>query len=787
MKIKNFFIVFGKFFYFIGHPPYILLASSIKLCSQIGKLLIALFAKLTFLSKRISKSLILTLFEISKICFRKFKLGKNSIYTSFKIFKKMVLVGLRGFFSWIIKNFSPSKKIKALLKYSPKISFPRRLYFLVIFLTIVSFLSWRIHQDLLKDLPSPEKLINRPIILSTKIYDRHDQLLYKIYRHQNRTLVPLNKIPSFLIQATIAIEDKEFWQHRGISLKGILRAIRHNLIYPNKEPIGGSTITQQLIKNALLGPEKTWQRKIKEAILAVLVEARFEKKEILQMYFNEVPYGGTTYGAEEAAQKYFGKSVVNLDSAEMTLLAGLPAAPTRYSPFGAYPALAKKRQKQVLEAMVKSDYLDKNKAEEIIQAPLKFTFKGNHLKAPHFVFYTKDILVEKYGQKLIEEGGLEVTTSLDLELQRKAEKVIREELAKVSHLNVGNAAVLIIRPPTGEILAMVGSKDYFDFNHDGNVNVTLSLRQPGSAIKIVNYAVAFQQGFTPATIISDTPISFRLPHQKAYSPKNYNNKFHGNVSIRTALGSSLNVPAVKVLASLGVDKMIAMGQKMGITSWENPNRFGLSLTLGGGEIKMIDLAQAYTVLANLGEKIPLAPLLEINRGKENLFRSDQEANSEAVLNPGAAFILNDILSDNRARSLAFGPHSLLNIPQKTVAVKTGTSNNLRDNWAIGYTPQFLVAVWVGNNNNQPMSQIASGITGATPIWRRLIDYLLQEYPQTGWPKPKNVISLPICRTTGTLPCQNCPRVENEYFLDSFVPQKHCSPQQFAQSEEAKNQ
>jgi len=731
MKIKNAPIVLGKFFYLIGHPLYVFFAFLLALCSRLGKLFMAFLL-------------------VKKRFFR----TKNFLeYFSFAL---------------------------------PKISFPRRFYFLIVSLIVV-FLSWRIHQDLLKNLPSPEKLINRPIILSTKIYDRHNQLLYKIYRHQNRTLVPLDKIPSSLIQATIAIEDKEFWQHRGISLKGILRAIKHNLIYPNKEPIGGSTITQQLIKNALLGSEKTWQRKIKEAILAVLVEARFEKKEILQMYFNEVPYGGTTYGIEEAAQKYFGKSVINLNSAEITLLAGLPAAPTRYSPFGAYPALAKKRQRQVLEAMIKSNYLSRNEAEKIIQMPLKFTFKSNHLKAPHFVFYTKDILVEKYGQKLVEEGGLEVTTSLDLKLQQEAEKIVKEELAKINHLNVGNAAVLIIRPPTGEILAMVGSRDYFDFNHDGNVNVTLSLRQPGSAIKIVNYAVAFQQGFTPATIISDTPISFHLPHQKAYSPKNYDNKFHGNVSIRTALGSSLNVPAVKVLASLGTDKMITMGQEMGITSWKDPSRFGLSLTLGGGEIKMIDLAQAYTVLANLGEKVPLTPLLEINRGKESLFRSDQETNSKTVLDSGVAFILNDILSDNQARSLAFGPHSLLNIPQKTVAVKTGTSNNLRDNWAIGYTPEFLVAAWVGNNDNQPMSQIASGITGATPIWRRLTDHLLQEYPQTGWPKPKNVVSLPICRTTGTLPCQNCPRVESEYFLDSFVPQEHCSPQQFAQSEETKNQ
>jgi len=648
----------------------------------------------------------------------------------------------------------------------------------LLLITSLILLTIPLYRLILKDLPSPERLITRPLVLSTKIYDRHHQLLYKIYRHQNRTLVPWENIPPLLIKATVAIEDKEFWQHRGVSWRGIIRAFAHNLTHPNKAPIGGSTITQQLVKNALLGPQKTWRRKIKEIILALLVEAKFSKKEILQMYLNEVPYGGTAYGVEEAAQKYFAKSVTELNPAEITLLAGLPAAPTRYSPFGAYPRLAKQRQEQVLQALVKTGYLTATEAQKIAQTPLRFSFRKNNIQAPHFVFYVKDILVERYGVKTVEEGGLNVVTTLDLALQKKVEKIVQEELAKVSHLNVNNAAVLIVRPHTGEILAMVGSKDYFDFSHDGNVNVILSARPPGSTIKIINYAVALQNGFTAATIIPDTPITFRLSQHQTYSPRNYDNRFHGYVPLRTALGSSLNIPAVKVLASLGVERMIALGKKMGITTWDDSRRFGLSLTLGGGEVKMIDLAQAYSVLANLGIKVPFTPFL--NEAKTDLF-------GENVLDPGIAFILNDILADNKARLLAFGSHSLLNIPHKTVAVKTGTSNDLKDNWAIGYTPHFLVAVWVGNNDNQSMKRIASGLTGATPIWRRITELLLADYPQTGWPKPENVVSLTICRTTGTLSCPGCPQKEQEYFLKTSLPPKVCRRPFPSQSPVTKNQ
>ncbi|MFH1561683.1 MAG: PBP1A family penicillin-binding protein [Patescibacteria group bacterium] len=626
------------------------------------------------------------------------------------------------------------------------------------------------------DFPSPSHLVQMEPTLTTKIYDRNHVLLYKIYRDENRTLVPLEKIPEHLIQATLAIEDKEFYQHHGLSILGILRALKHNLLSPSKPAMGGSTITQQLVKNTLLSPEKTVERKIKEAILAVLVEIRFSKDEILQMYFNEVPYGGTNYGVEEAAENYFGKHVWELDRAESALLAGLTKAPTKYSPFGAYPEYAKQRQEQVIQEMVKAKYITAPQAGELVSWPLHFASQGNSIKAPHFVFFVKDILVENYGQQMVEQGGLEVITTLDWEIQQMAEQILEQEIDKLKNMRISNGSVLITNPKTGEILAMVGSKDYFDFENDGNVNLTLRLRQPGSTIKPVNYANALSMGFTAASIIPDTPITFKIPGQAAYSPRNYDGKFHGNVSLRTALASSLNVPAVKVLSSYGVDDMVSMGQKLGIKSWDDPTRFGLSLTLGGGEVKMIELAQAYSVLANYGKKVSINPIVSVTDYQDKKLFQNHCLDGNfcygiQTLDPGISFILTDIISDNNARAMAFGTNSLLNLPG--VAVKTGTTNNLKDNWCIGYSPEILTAVWVGNNDNTPMSGVASGITGATPIWRQVMNQLLKDQPAPEWAMPDNVKKVAICQSTGTLTCNNCPSVKEEYFIDGTQPTQHC--------------
>ena len=645
------------------------------------------------------------------------------------------------------------------------------------------------------DLPNPDKLISRSPATTTKIYDRNGKLLYKIYRQQNRTLVGLDEIPQSLINATIAIEDAEFYQHHGLSLKGIFRAAKANITEGKTE--GGSTITQQLVKNTLLTPERTYTRKIKEILVSLLVERKFSKRQILQMYLNEVGYGGAVYGVEEASQTYFGKKAKDLNLAESALLAGLPVSPTSYSPFGVQPELAKERQGQVLDRMVEEKFITRDQAEEAYGQELEYVLPNQTIEAPHFVMYVKDLLVKKYGERIVEEGGLEVITTLDLDLQHQAEKIVKEEVDKLKGLNITNGSALVTNPKTGEILAMVGSKSYFDKNIDGNVNVTIRPRQPGSTIKVVNYALALQNGYSPSTIINDSPVSFVISGQPAYSPKNYDNRFHGNITLRTALASSYNVPAVKVLASLGVEKMVELGQIMGITSWDNPSRFGLSLTLGGGETKMTELATVYGVLANQGIRVDLNPLLSVkNQQDDDLLKSAtpalrsknlvSESSEKRVLPAVVAFQLTDILSDNRARTPAFGPNSLLNIPNHpSIAVKTGTTTNMRDNWTIGYSPNLLVAVWVGNNDNSPMSHVASGITGASPIWNKIMTYAIKGVADQPFPVPDVLTKVKVCSLTNTLPCEGCPTTE-EWFVKGTEPKTHCAQEEIEEKKQKIN-
>jgi 1A family penicillin-binding protein len=670
--------------------------------------------------------------------------------------------------------------------------------------TVITLLSIALSL-ILKDLPNPDKLKTREQIVSTKIYDRNGQLLYKIFKNENRTLVDLESIPPHLIEATIAIEDKDFYKHAGYSYTGILRALRHTLLQNRTE--GGSTITQQLVKNTLLTKEKTLKRKIKEIILAVLVETHFSKDEILTMYFNEVGYGGAAYGVEEASQMYFGKSVQRLTLAEAALLAGLPAAPTRYSPFGTHPELAKFRQHEVLRRMAEEGYITIEQAENAKTEKLSFAPQKTDIKAPHFVMYVKELLVEKFGEQLVEQGGLEVITSLDLNIQNLAQKAVAEEVDRLAKLNITNGASLVTIPATGEVLAMVGSRDFFDFEKDGQVNVTLRPRQPGSAIKPVNYAVALENGFTAATILSDTPITYQFPGQPPYSPQNYDGTFHGRLTLRDALANSYNVPAVKTLSVFGVEKMIERGEKMGISTWQEKNRYGLSLTLGGGEVKMTDLAVVYGSLANSGLRVDLAPILQVTdyRGKVLMkyacsstgnYKQPKIAQAQAaeeitcnktqVVSPEVAFILTNILSDNNARAPAFGRYSILNIPNHEVAVKTGTTQNLRDNWTIGYTKDLLVATWVGNNDNSPMSYVASGITGASPIWNTIMRSLLANQPPHRFEPPSSVKKVAICPVTGTLPCETC-LGRPEYFIPGTEPTKACIPMKDSEDDQEKNQ
>lgn len=646
-----------------------------------------------------------------------------------------------------------------------------------------------IYNNIFKDLPTPQDLIEKQPNLSTRILDRNGEVLYKIYDDENRTWVRLEEIPISLVYATIAIEDQDFYYHHGFSIRGIVRAIIAN--FKNETIQGGSTLTQQLVKKRLLSPERTITRKIKELLLAVMIEDSYTKDQILEMYLNQVPYGGSSYGVEEAAQRYFGKSVRDLTLPESALLAGLPVAPSVYTPFGPTPELAKQRQEEVLRRMVEDGYITQEDADYAKAKDLPIQPDSIPIEAPHFVMYVRHLLAQQYGEDILNRGGLEVVTSLDIDLQRDAQEIVSSEVDKIRRLKVSNGAALITNPNTGEVLAMVGSTNYFDTTHDGQVNVTLAPRQPGSSIKPLTYSLALENGLTASSIIDDSPITYRVEGSEPYSPVNYDGRFHGKVTIRESLASSYNIPAVKTLNTLGVSNLIDHAENMGITTWGDRSRFGLSLTLGGGEVKMTEMATMYGAFANGGYKVPLNPILQIydkdhNLLYENPCLSNQDNCLEnAVISPETAFIISNILADNRARTPAFGPLSVLNIPDREVAVKTGTTNSLRDNWTIGYTSDFVVAVWVGNNDNTPMSYIASGITGASPIWNKLTYLMMPDEYSHQFIQPEGVIKTAICAASNTLTCQGCPNTKEEFYRDGTQPTYRCSDGYFSTKSDEK--
>lgn len=622
---------------------------------------------------------------------------------------------------------------------------------------------------LTRDLPSPRELETRSVPLTTKIFDRNGTILFNIFSDQNRTIVPLSEIPDHLKKATIAVEDKDFYKHKGFDVYGITRAFQKTVFERNIQ--GGSTITQQLVKSAFLSPERTITRKVKELYLAFRVETAFSKDRILEMYLNQVPYGGTAWGVSAAAEQYFGKSVRDLTLAEAALLAGLPAAPSYYSPFGQDPKRAFERQKLVLRRMVEENYISREQAETAEREELKFRTNAIDIKAAHFVMYVREYLAERYGEELATRGGLKVTTTLDLKLQEEAEKIVKENIDKLKGLRVSNGAALVTKPKTGEIMAMVGSKDFFDTDIDGNVNVTIANRQPGSAIKPLNYSLALERGLiTAATVIMDVPTTFSggpVP----YKPVNYDGRFHGPVQVRFALANSYNIPAVKVLALNGVSEFIRKAREMGISTFVDESRYGLSLTLGGGEIKMTEMATAFGVFANEGLKQDLVGVLRVEDSKGRVLEEFKPKVGKKVLSKEASFLISSILSDNGARSAAFGTGSGLNIAGKTVAVKTGTTDDKRDNWTIGYTPSYLVAVWVGNNNNTPMHPaLASGITGAAPIWNGIIKEVLKDKVNETFKVPSGVRGIEICTTTGGAKNSGCGN-RFEYFIAGTEPKK----------------
>lgn len=616
----------------------------------------------------------------------------------------------------------------------------------------------------LKTLPNPQLLSQRDIEVSTKIFDRNGQLLYEIYADQNRTPVPLEKIPQNVKDATIAIEDRDFYRHFGFSMKGMLRASREILLH--KQIQGGSTITQQLIKSALLTPDVNVIRKAKEIILAFWAERIYTKDQILEMYFNQVPYGGTAWGIEAAAQTYFHKSAAQLTLAEAALLAGLPAAPSEYSPFGSHPEKAIERQHDVLVRMKDDGAITEQEMNDALGQQLKFAQPRVGIRAPHFVMYVKQLLEEKYGTRMVERGGLRVTTSLDIGIQEKAEAAVRTGVDGLASLNVGNGAAVITNPKTGEILAMVGSRDYFDAARDGNVNVATAHRQPGSSIKVVTYAAALENGLTAATLLLDAPVVFPQVGGTPYAPVNYDGRFHGMVPLRYALANSYNIPAVKTLATIGLPVMMEKAKLMGIDSWSaDPSRYGLSLTLGGGEVTMLEMATVYGTLANMGTRIDLVPITRVTDYTGRVIEENKPGPGIPAVKPDVAWIMSNILADNNARTAAFGPTSSLVIPGKTVSVKTGTTNDKRDNWTAGYTPSYVAVVWVGNNDNTPMNPfLTSGVTGAAPIWHDIMTMLLKDRMEEAPEKPDTVVALP------------CYFGKPEYFMKGTEPSgSRCAP------------
>ncbi len=634
--------------------------------------------------------------------------------------------------------------------------------------------------------PSPEQLTNRSIAEATRIYDRNGELLYDIFKNENRTPIKLAEVPDMVKKSTISIEDKDFYKHGGFSPLGILRSLFQLIIHRQVEG-GGSTLTQQLVKNALLSPERSVIRKIKEFILAVQVERSYSKDQILEMYLNEIPYGGTAYGIEAAANLYFGKHAKDLDLAEGSLLAGLPQMPSVYSPYGSHPELAKVRQAEVLRRMVEDGYITKAQADSAAKEELAYRTAQNEVgfKAPHFVLYVKQKLIEQYGDKLVEQGGLKVTTSLDFKLQEQAQKIIKDEMDKIKDYKAGNGAAVILDPQSGQILAMVGSKDYFGKSEpegcsegktctfEPNVNAALSLRQPGSATKPITYSAAFQKGYTPSTILVDVKTEFPGGDQPTYIPVNYDGQYHGPVQIRYALGNSYNIPAVKILALTGVKKVMDLGFRMGLSTWEptdeNVNSVGLSLTLGGREVRLLDLTSAFGVLANHGVKQDPISILKVEDAKGKTLYEYKQQDGVKVLELGIAFIISNILADNGARSAAFGSNSVLNISGKTVSVKTGTTDEKRDNWTIGYTPSVVVGVWVGNNNNDKMNPtIASGITGASPIWQKIMAQALKGKSDEKMDQPDDVSYIDIDGLMGGKPKDGSP-TRKEYFIKGTEP------------------
>lgn len=579
--------------------------------------------------------------------------------------------------------------------------------------------------------PASGELVKRYIPQTSFIYDRTGQhLLYTMYGEENREMIHHNEIPASVRIATIAAEDSAFYSHPGVDPLSIIRALKINLQSDGMRQ-GGSTITQQLARNAFLGREKTFKRKFLEAIIALKIEHSYSKEEILDMYLNEVPYGSNAYGIQAAAKSFFGKDAKDLTLDESALIAALPKAPTYYSPYGNHADELRSRQRYVLERMKELQLASNEEVDRALAVDTVAKVKSlrNPIEAPHFVFHVIEQLEDQYGREFLETGGLHIYTSLNYDMQQDAERIIAEGAQRNLARGATNAALVAVDPKSGDVLAMVGSRDYFDKSIDGQVNVATRPRQPGSSFKPFAYATAFEKGYQPETKILDAPTNFGTNGGgRPYIPNNYDGRFHGMLTMREALAQSLNVPAVKTLYLAGIDATIEMAHRLGITTLNDRPRYGLSLVLGGGEVKLLDMVGAFSVFANDGVRNPVSVVQKITDGKDKVYFQKQ-SESKRVLDSQIARKIDSILSDNVARTPIFGPNSPLILPDRVVAAKTGTTQEFRDAWTVGFTPQLAVGVWAGNNNSRSMKAGSDGVFVAAPIWHEFMVKELAGVPE----------------------------------------------------------
>lgn len=629
----------------------------------------------------------------------------------------------------------------------------RRIGFFVLILCFAGTVATAVSIFVLaRNLPNPERISERAVAESTKIYDRTGKvLLYDIHGEEKRTVIPFDQIPPNMVRATLAAEDARFYQHPGVDVRGVVRALLANLRGGAVQ--GGSTITQQLVKKALLSDERTISRKTKEAILAILLERKYSKDEILGMYLNQIPYGSNAYGISAAAQTFFAKQPSELTLAQAATLAALPNAPTHFSPYGSHLDELVTRRNRILDRMAEAGFTTKEDATAAKNMAITVIPPHQGLLAPHFVMYVREHLQEKYGERAVEQSGFKVITTLDVDMQNAAEKIVKDA-ADLNEKQAGaaNAAAVMLDPKTGDILAMVGSADYWskpkpdgckpgvNCRFDPVVNIATRSRQPGSSFKPFVYATAFKKGFTPETVLFDvftefntycnvdgTPGPSATSETHCYHPQDYDGTFRGPVDLRHALAQSLNLPAVKLLYLAGIKDSIATAQSMGISTLTDPDRYGLSLVLGGAEVTLLDMTSAYGAFSQDGVLHQKSAILRIEDAKGQVLEEKKDA-AAPVVDTEISRTMNDVLSDNQARVPVFSPSSSLYFPGKHIAAKTGTTQDYRDAWTIGYTPSIVIGVWVGNSDNTAMRHSAASVMVAAPIWHKLMAHALDKMP-----------------------------------------------------------